>query len=112
MVSVSESAFCSASMTIAPTPSRLDPQPPAWLEGADLENMAASGAALYQHYGCRSCHQEGVNPVSLSQLPTRLGYEAVIEVLRAPQSPMPVFPFSDQQRRELAVYLLAPADAY
>ena len=102
----------SAAITTEPTPSRLDAQPPAWLEGADLENMAASGAALYQHYGCRSCHQEGVNPVLLSQLSTRLGYEAVIEVLRAPQSPMPVFPFSDQQRRELAVYLLAPADAY
>jgi glucose/arabinose dehydrogenase len=101
-----------SSMTAAPTASRLDAQPPAWLEGADLETMAASGAALYQHHGCRSCHEEGVNPLPLTELSTRLGYSAVIEVLRAPQSPMPVFPLSDSQRRELAVYLLAPADAY
>jgi len=89
-------------------PSRLDAQPPAWLAQADLPAMAARGAALYGYHGCRSCHEEGENPKSLSGLSERLGYEAVIEVLRAPQAPMPVFPLTDTERRELAVYLLSP----
>ena len=91
---------------VAVTASRLDRQPPAWLAAADLEAMAERGADLYGYYGCRSCHEEGQNPVSLAGLSQRLGYEAVIEVLRAPQSPMPVFPLSEAEQRELAVFLL------
>jgi len=85
---------------------RLDREPPAWLAAADLEAMAERGAGLYGYYGCRSCHEEGQNPVSLADLSQRLGYAAVIEVLRAPQSPMPVFPLSETEQRELAVFLL------
>lgn len=86
--------------------SRLDEAPPAWLEDADLAAMAASGARLYGYYGCRSCHEEGESPVVLTGLAQRLGYAAVIETLRAPQSPMPVFPLSETEQRELAVFLL------
>ena len=68
--------------------------------------MASRGSELYQRYGCRSCHEEGENPKRLDGLAQRLGYGAVIDVLVAPQSPMPVFQLSDAQRRELAVYLL------
>jgi mono/diheme cytochrome c family protein len=88
--------------------SRLDTEAPAWLTGADLPAMAARGEALYLQHQCRSCHELGQSPKLLSGLPERLGYNAVIEVLEAPQSPMPVFPLSDTQRRELAVFLLAP----
>jgi glucose/arabinose dehydrogenase len=91
--------------------SRLDAQPPDWLAGADLPAMAQRGAELYDYHGCRSCHEEGDNPVRLADLSSRLGYEAVIEVLKAPQSPMPVFPLSEAERRELAVFLLSPGGA-
>ena len=99
----------SGGLQIPATPvSRLDSRPPAWLAEADLDAMAGRGRALYEQYGCRSCHEEGLNPKSLTGLNQRLGYDAVIDTLAAPQSPMPVFPLSDTERRELAVFLLAP----
>lgn len=87
--------------------SRLDTQPPGWLAEADTPAMALRGAELYQQYGCNSCHEQGANPKRLTGLSQRLGYQAVIEVLEAPQSPMPLFPLSTTERRELAVFLLS-----
>ncbi|MEZ5501128.1 MAG: PQQ-dependent sugar dehydrogenase [Halioglobus sp.] len=87
---------------------RLDATPPAWLKGADLAAMGSRGRALYQRYECATCHEQGENPKRLDDLAQRLGYAAVIEVLAAPQSPMPVFPLNDTERRELAVFLLGP----
>ncbi len=88
-----------------------DLTPPAWLQGADLAAMTARGAALYRQYDCRSCHEAGENPKRLEGLAGRRGYEAVVEVLRAPQPPMPVFPLGEEDRRALAVYLLGPPPA-
>jgi len=92
------------------TVSRLDTAPPAWLAEADLGGMAQRGAQLYQRYACGSCHQQGENPKLLTGLAERLGYQAVIETLEAPQSPMPVFPLTAIERRELAVFLLSAPD--
>ena len=92
--------------TAIPT-TRLDAQPPDWLADADLDSMAARGLALYNKYDCRSCHEDGANPHRLDDLAQRLGYNAVIETLSAPQSPMPVFPLTETEQRELAVLLLA-----
>ncbi len=89
-----------------PAVSRLDARPPAWLADADLATMANRGSELYQRFQCRSCHEDGENPKRLDGLAQRLGYGAVIDVLAAPPAPMPVFPLSETQRRELAVYLL------
>jgi mono/diheme cytochrome c family protein len=73
--------------------------------------MAERGAQLYFYYDCASCHEEGENPKLLTGLADRLGYDAVIDVLKAPQSPMPIYPLSETQLRELAVYLLQPGEA-
>jgi glucose/arabinose dehydrogenase len=97
--------------TPAPVVSRLDTEPPAWLAGADLPAMAERGAQLYFYYDCASCHEAGENPKLLTGLADRLGYDAVIDVLKAPQSPMPIYPLSETQLRELAVYLLQPGEA-
>ena len=90
------------------------PEPPAqaggnqdWLAAADLGAMAQAGAALYRQHNCRSCHEEGENPRSLAGLADRLDHAGVIEVLRSPPAPMPLLALSEQERRELAVYLLA-----
>jgi len=91
---------------VAPIVNRLDAQPPAWLAEAELPAMAVRGSALYQRFGCSTCHEQGTNHVNLDGLAKRLGYTAVIDSLAAPQSPMPLFPLSDTERRELAVYLL------
>jgi glucose/arabinose dehydrogenase len=91
-----------------PAVNRLDAQAPAWLAEADLPAMANRGAELYQRHECRSCHEQGENPKLLAGLSERLGYNAVIEVLIAPQSPMPIYPLSETEQRELAVFLLQP----
>ncbi len=88
--------------------SRLDAKPPAWLAGADLPTMAKRGEQLYFYYDCASCHEAGENPKALTGLAGRLGYNAIIQVLKAPTSPMPTFPLSKTERRELAVFLLNP----
>jgi len=87
--------------------SRLDEAPPSWLQDADLARMAQDGAALYRRLECRGCHEDGENPARLEGLATRLGYQAVVEVLGAPPPPMPVFPLSETEKRELAAFLLA-----
>ena len=89
-----------------PVTSRLDAQAPLWLEEVNMPDMARRGEALYQRYQCRSCHEYGANPKRLEGLADRLGYGAVIDTLAAPKSPMPLFPLSESQRRELAVFLL------
>ena len=89
--------------------SRLDTQTPQWLDGADLPAMARRGALLYDVHDCRRCHETGENPRLLSGLSERLGYNAVIDLLKAPPSPMPIYPLSENEQRELAVFLLNPA---
>jgi glucose/arabinose dehydrogenase len=89
-----------------PAASRLDAKPPAWLAGADLPALAQRGEQLYLYYECASCHEAGENPKPLTGLADRLGYNAIIDVLRAPQSPMPIYPLSETELREMAVYLL------
>ncbi len=96
----------SSAVPVPQTTSRLDEKPPKWLADADLPTMANRGEVLYQSLGCRGCHEEGENPSRLDALSTRLGYSATIDALAYPQAPMPVFPLSDNERRELAVYLL------
>jgi len=91
--------------------SRLDDTPPVWLASADIERLTEKGAGLYLQHGCASCHEVGENAVLLSGLAQRLGYRAVDEVLSAPPPPMPVLPFSEDERRSLAVFLLACPDA-
>jgi glucose/arabinose dehydrogenase len=93
---------------LVPATQQVDTQPPAWLEGADMDAMTRRGGELYLRMPCRSCHEYGMNPKRLSGLSERLGYQGVVDVLKAPQSPMPVFPLSDTERRELAVFLLSP----
>ncbi len=87
-------------------PNKLDVAPPDWLAESNLDAMGRAGASLFQQYNCRSCHEQGDSPVLLTDLEDRLGYTAVIDALNAPRAPMPLFPLTEQQQRELAVYLL------
>jgi len=107
-VSYGQDSAASSPVLAIPTVDRLDAQAPAWLAEADLAAMANRGGELYQHHECRSCHEQGENPKLLAGLSERLGYKAVIEVLKAPQSPMPIYPLSEIEQRELAVFLLRP----
>ena len=91
----------------APTP-RGDPF--AGLDTATRTAMAARGADLWTANDCARCHvAERAQPgayKALADLQARYGVDTLAAFLRTPQAPMPVFPFDDQQRRDLAVYVL------
>ncbi len=77
-----------------------------WLEDADLEALAAQGRALYVLHDCAACHERGENPALMDGLAQRRSHASVVDVLAAPQPPMPLFPLEEEERRALAVYLL------
>jgi glucose/arabinose dehydrogenase len=93
--------------TILPKTSSAGGSEPTWLATADLAAMSASGASLYQQHNCRSCHEDGDNPRLLTGLAQRLDHAGVMDVLQAPRAPMPLLDLTEQEQRELAVYLLA-----
>jgi glucose/arabinose dehydrogenase len=86
--------------------------PLAGLSAAEREEAEARGAALYEGNACFGCHeaaraQAGVVPKPLGALRDRYDIQGLVEFLAAPTPPMPAFPFSDAERRDLAIHLLA-----
>ena len=71
------------------------------------------GAAVWKANRCEMCHDPaiiGKNPVKtakiLQKLEARYDIDRMVVYLRAPQPPMPLFELSDQERRDLAAYVL------
>jgi len=99
----------------APAPGAGAPAPAdplAALGPAEREARVARGRALWDRYFCAQCHeglraQEGVIVVPLQRLSERYAIEDLVRFLRAPTPPMPALDLGDQERRDLAVYLLA-----
>lgn len=85
----------------------VDKTPPPWLTTANVPAMLAEGQALYEENACASCHEQGENPKRLDNLATRLGYQGVMDAITAPQSPMPVYDFTEAELRAVTLYLLA-----
>ncbi|MEH6517043.1 MAG: PQQ-dependent sugar dehydrogenase [Halioglobus sp.] len=77
-----------------------------WLADADIAALTETGKALYDDNNCAECHEGGEGALLLTGIGERQGHEQIIEVLKAPQSPMLVYPFEEDQYRALAVYLL------
>ncbi len=92
-----------------PTPTPAG-DPLAGLAPAARAAASARGAALWNAHDCRTCHVAGQAAGTayrpLAHLAARYTIDSLAAFLRTPQSPMPVYPFDDQQRRDLAVYLL------
>lgn len=82
----------------------------AGLDAATIIAMEARGAGLWREHPCAGCHvATQATPggyKAIEHLTDRYTVETLAAFLRAPQPPMPVFPLDDQQRRDLAVYLL------
>lgn len=85
--------------------------PLADLTDAERESAAARGRALWERHACAECHDAeraapGVVPVELHALARRYDLDSLATYLAAPTPPMPAFPLSDTERRDLAVTLL------
>ena len=96
----------------APEDTRGAADPLAGIPEAERTASNARGAALYEAHTCFRCHEaaraeSGVVAVPLAKLRERYDVAALAALLAAPTPPMPMYPFSDAERRELAIHLLA-----
>ena len=78
--------------------------------GREIMVAARTGADPAGNFQLRTAIEKSAN-IATVKLLNEIGYDAVIDVLKAPQSPMPIYPLSETQLRELAVYLLQPGEA-
>jgi glucose/arabinose dehydrogenase len=76
------------------------------------QDAIARGRALWDANGCAKCHDPkakvpGMVTKRLEGLTKRYDVGSLSEYLKAPKPPMPVFDLSDQQRADLAAFLLS-----
>jgi glucose/arabinose dehydrogenase len=81
------------------------------LPDRELAEREARGAALFARHDCGSCHLPDAAPPGmvvrpLAGLSSRYGIDGMAGLLATPTPPMPVFPLSDEERRDLAIYVL------
>lgn len=86
--------------------------PLADMDPTEREARVARGKKLHERWYCAQCHEgvrasEGVVVVELKDLSQRYGVEDLVAFLAAPTPPMPALDLDEEQRRDLAVYLLA-----
>jgi glucose/arabinose dehydrogenase len=70
------------------------------------------GRALYARHPCAACHEKekaaaGMVTKPLASLSRRYTVESLAVYLRTPNPPMPAFPLSEAEARDLAAFLLA-----
>lgn len=83
-------------VTVAPVAAALEP------------SMTDRGEKLFDTVGCKDCHGGPTPPVALKGLSARYKAEDIAALLVTPPANMPAFPqLSDDERRELAAYVLA-----
>jgi len=86
--------------------------PLASVSAAERSAALERGRKLWSESGCAACHvkvpgQETQTYRELAGLKGKYTIDTLMTFLRTPQPPMPAYPFPDEQRRELAIYLLA-----
>jgi cytochrome c553 len=77
----------------------------------ESKRRAAKGQELFVRMRCGGCHETAAPPPGvvvkpLTGLASRYDMASLAAYLRTPNPPMPVFPFTDAEREDVAVYLL------
>lgn len=79
----------------------------AHLNAEQIASANKGGEQVYNQFQCVSCHADSNNALKqLEKLGARYDVESLAKYLQRPRAPMPVFPLNQQQREDLAVYLL------
>ncbi len=86
--------------------------PLAALDAATRAGLAERGASLFEANACATCHDPasaapGVTLKELENLGARYDVDRLAAYFLAPQPPMPAFDLPEEDRRALAVHLLA-----
>ncbi len=69
--------------------------------------MAALGKDLYERLPCRACHApDSPTPVPLADLGGKYTLQSLADYFLTPTPPMPKYPLSEEERLQLAHYLL------
>jgi len=90
-------------------------EPLAGMDAKQRRDAEGRGRALFDDSGCAACHVQGRQSHGetykpLEHLARKYTVDSLAAFLAAPQPPMPLYPFDDPQRRDLAVYLLESKD--
>jgi len=84
--------------------------PLAGLAPGEIAAAAGRGAALWNGNSCATCHLPDQAAAGayrpLAGLRSKYTIDSLVAFLRTPQPPMPAFPLTDDERRDLAIYLL------
>lgn len=67
------------------------------------------GRGLWAKHGCGSCHEEGAAEEHyrpLAGLRQKYDLNSLMQYLKAPQPPMPLFPLSDWELRDISIFAL------
>ncbi len=70
--------------------------------------LAQAGEALYNSMPCAACHSpEAPTPIILRDLEQRYTLVSLAQYFTSPTPPMPLYDLSDEQRQQLAHYLIS-----
>lgn len=70
--------------------------------------LVAEGEALFEEFGCAGCHGEDVaGGIHFENLSAKYSAAGIIDILAAPQPPMPEFDLTDEEKHALAAFLLS-----
>ncbi len=94
-------------MSAAPSTVAARPDPLAGIDARQLAAANSSGSALMKRYACIGCHSAGTVPGDkLHTLAERYTLAELADYFLLPTAPMPIFPLSAAERRDLAIHLL------
>jgi mono/diheme cytochrome c family protein len=88
-------------------------EPLAGIAPAELARARERGAKRWHDSGCAACHVQPADGAPsptyrpLGELTKKYTVSSLATFLRTPQPPMPAYPFPEEERRELAIYLLS-----
>ena len=69
--------------------------------------LAAAGSEVYRQYACGECHDDSAaTPLPLTGLSDKYDLQSLADYFLTPTPPMPNFGLDEQQRRQLAHYLM------
>jgi glucose/arabinose dehydrogenase len=73
----------------------------------ERERLAEIGSKIFRQDPCLTCHGDAaINHIPLEDIGGKYNIQTLSEMFKRPTPPMPLFPYTDDDRRALSVYLI------